>query len=325
MSELIIDFILLGIFIAILVKSATFAINSIIKFSKITGIGEIAAGFVIVAVATSAPEISVAIFSTHSGNIGITLGDIFGSNVTNIAMISALLLLISPIKQIERKSMRSLMPLLLVSSMIPLILLASQEGGRFVGVVLLAVFALFIYHTIRSHPKNDQDQREGGSAIRSLVLFCAGIAVVIISAKIIVDSASSIAIVTGIKQSVIGATIVAFGTSLPELAVDIVAIRKKHLDLALGDIVGSCIANITLVLGIVLVLSEVNVNFGILSSLIGFAIIAPLALFLLLRRSRIRVWHSVILFGIFATFLIVLYEIQIQIGGINILQILSHV
>lgn len=319
LSELIIDFILLGVFIAILVKGATFAINSIVKFSKITGIGELAAGFVIVAVATSAPEISVAVFSAHSGNIGITLGDIFGSNVTNIALISALLLLITPIKTIEKKTMKNMMPLLLAASAIPLVLLISQEGSKVVGSILFVAFATFIYYTIRSQPRSGQDQRESGSAVRSMVLFCVGIAIVIISAKVIVDSASSIAATTGIKQSVIGATIIAFGTSLPELTVDIIAVRKRHLELALGDIVGSCIANITLVLGIVLVLSEISVNFGILSSLIVFSIVAPLALFLLLRKSRIKIWHSIILFGIFVTFLIVLYEIQIWIGGIDIL------
>ncbi|CAE6487784.1 sodium:calcium antiporter [Candidatus Nitrosotenuis uzonensis] len=317
MDDLIINLVLLGAFIAILVKSAIFAINSIVRFSKITGIGELAAGFVIVAVSTSAPEISVAVFSTHSNNIGITLGDIFGSNVTNIALISALFLLASPIKQIEKKTVKSMLPLLLASSAIPLTLLLAQEGSKFVGIVLLAVFGLFIYHTIKSNPKNAQ-ARETGSAARSLVLFCVGIALVIISAKVIVDSASSIAAATGIRQSVIGATIVAFGTSLPELTVDIIAVRKRHLDLALGDIVGSCITNITLVLGIVLVLSDISVNFGILSSLIGFSIVAPLALFLLLRTSKIRILHSALLFGIFAVFLMVLYEIQLQIGGLRL-------
>lgn len=318
MSEPIVDLILLGIFIAILVKSAIFAINSIVKFSKITGIGELAAGFVIVAISTSAPEISVAVFSTYSNNVGITLGDIFGSNVTNIALISALFLLVSPIKQIEKKTMKSMLPLLLVSSAIPLTLLLAQEGSKIVGIILLAIFALFIYHTIKSNPKNEQGSRETGSAAKSLVFFCVGIALVIVSSKIIVDSASSIAAATGIRQSVIGATIVAFGTSLPELTVDIIAVRKRHLDLALGDIVGSCIANITLVLGIVLVLSDLSINFNILSSLIGFSVIAPFALFLLLRTSKIRLLHSILLFGIFAAFLIALYEIQLQIGGLRL-------
>jgi len=103
MTELFIDAMLLIAFLVILVRSAIFAIESIVKFSKITGMSELAAGFVIVAVATSMPEISVAIFSMQTENVGITLGDIFGSNITNIAMISSLFLLVSPIKKIEKK------------------------------------------------------------------------------------------------------------------------------------------------------------------------------------------------------------------------------
>ncbi len=111
MSEIVFDVVILAASIAVLVRSAIFAIERIVKFSKITGIGELAAGFVIVAVATSTPEISVAVFSTHSDNIGITLGDIFGSNVTNIGLVAGLFLLMSPIRKIEHKTLKSLLPL----------------------------------------------------------------------------------------------------------------------------------------------------------------------------------------------------------------------
>lgn len=318
MAELIIDILLLGAFIAILVKSAIFAINSIVKFSKITGIGELAVGFVIVAISTSTPEISVAIFATQSDNVGITLGDIFGSNVTNIALIAALFLFISPIRKVETKTLKSLLPFLLMSSAIPLILLITQEGSTFVAGVLLAVFGFFLFYTFKFHLSVDHDKKENGSALKSLIYFFIGIGLVIISAKIIVDSASSIADATGVRESVIGATIIAFGTSLPELTVDIIAVRKRHLELALGDIIGSCITNITLVLGIVLVLSAVTVNFGILSTLISFSIIAPFVLFVFLRIARIQRWNSFVLFGIYAAFLIFIYGIQISIGGIRI-------
>lgn len=318
MSELIVDLLLLGVFIAILVKSAIFAIESIVKFSKITGIGELAAGFVIVAVSTSAPEISVAFFATQSNNVGITLGDIFGSNVTNVALIAAVFLLISPIKEIRHKTLRSLLPLLLVSSAIPLILLITQEGSKFVAGALLVVFAFFLYYIFKFHPKENPPEKESGSALRSLIFFFIGIGLVIISAKMIVDNASSIADATGIRQSVIGATIIAIGTSLPELTVDVIAVRKRHLELAFGDIIGSCITNITLVLGIVLVLSSVTVNFGILSTLISFSIIAPFVLFVLLRKAKIRKWNSVVLLGVYVAFLIIIYEVQIYIGGIYV-------
>lgn len=317
LTELIINILLLIGLIALLVKSAIFAIGSIVKFSKITGMGELAAGFAIVAVATSTPEISVAFFATQSGNVGITLGDIFGSNVTNIALISALFLLVSPIKQIEHKTLRMLLPLLLASSAIPLVLLITQEGSKFVGIALLAAFGFFLYYTLKFRQFEEKEQVRG-SALKSLVFFFVGISLVIISSKFIVDSAASIAEYTGIRESVIGATIIAIGTSLPELTVDIISVKRRHLDLALGDIIGSCITNITLILGIVLVFSSVSVNFGILSSLIGFAIVAPLAMFLFIRRAKIKKWYSAILFGIYAAFIFTLYEIQLYLGGIKL-------
>lgn len=317
MSEIITNVLVLVGFTALLVKSGIFSIDSIVKFSKITGFSQFATGFVIVAVATSAPEISIAFFSTLSGNVGITLGDIFGSNVTNIALISALFMLIAPMRQIERKTVRVLIPMLLALSAIPLILLITQEGSKLVGIILLVAFGLFLYYIFKLQPTGERKRTEG-SATKSLIYFFIGIIFVIISSKFIVDSVASIAISTGIRESVIGATIVAIGTSLPEMTVDIVSVRRRHLDLALGDIVGSCITNITLVLGVVLTLSSVTANFGILSSLIGFAIVTPFVMFVLIRTSNIKKLYSFVFLGIYAAFLLTIYEIQTYLAEIKI-------
>jgi len=311
LEELLLNFILLIIFLAILIRSAMFAIDSIIKFSKITGIGELAIGFLIVAVSTSAPEISVAFFSTTTDNVGLTLGDIFGSNVTNIGLIAGVFILLSPLRRIDTKSTGSLIPILLLASVIPLLLLLVQEGGRFIGLGLLAVFGFFIYYSIRTHVKQRQIVKEKGSAKKQLLFYVISITIVILSAKIVVDSASIIAEITGFKQSVIGATLIALGTSLPELTVGIVAIRRKHFELALGDIIGSCLVNITLVLGIVLVLSELAINFQILSTLIFFAIISPIILFGMIRKGNLFRWYGLVLFAIYGIFLITIYEIQL--------------
>lgn len=316
MPDLIFAILLLAGLTALLVKSAAFAIENVVKFSKITGIGELAAGFVIVAVATSAPELSVGVFSSVTNNVGITLGDVFGSNVTNIALISALFLLLSPIRHIEKKTLRMLLPLLIASSVIPLVLLLVQEGGNAVGVVLLALFGFFLYYIFRFKQPEEKEAAKG-SAVKSLAYFFMGILVVIVSSKFIVDSAASIAASTGIRESVIGATIIAVGTSLPELTISVVSVKRRHLDLALGDIVGSCITNLTLVLGVVLVISGAGINFGILSSLIGFSIIAPLAMLLFIRRERVRKWYSFLFFGIYGLFLLTIYEVQLYIGGIR--------
>ena len=272
---------------------------------------ELAAGFIIVAISTSAPEISVAVFSTTTENVGLTLGDIFGSNVTNIGLISGIFFLLSPLRRTEIKSTGNLIPILLIASIIPLLLLLVQEGGRFIGLGLLGVFAFFIYYTIRTEAKSSKVEKEKGSAKKYLVFYLIGISVVIVSAKFIVDSASTIAEITGLRQAVIGATLIALGTSLPELAVDIVAIRRRHFELALGDIIGSCMANITLVLGLVLVISEVAINFQILSTLIFFAIISPAILFALIRKGKLYRWQGLVLFAIYGIFLITIYEIQL--------------
>lgn len=317
-EQIILDTVLLVGFLALLVRSSVFAVDSIVKFSKIAGISELAAGYAIVAISTSTPEISVALFSVYTGNVGITLGDIFGSNVTNIALIAALFLFISPIRLIEKKTIRNLLPLLVIASVIPLLLLLAREGSQLIGAALLAFFGFFMYRTLRSGiDRRANENRIPGSALKQLVFFIIGIALVIISARFIVESASTITEATGIRQSVLGATIIALGTSLPELAVDIVSVRRRHLDLALGDIIGSSVTNIALILGIVLVLSEVTVNFGILSTLIFFAIIVHAALFAFLRAGRIAKWHSIVLFAIYAAFLITIYEVQFLVGGLN--------
>ncbi len=319
MSDLLIDFALLVAFLAVLVRSALFAVESITKFSKIVGISELAVGFFIVALSTSMPEITVAIFSVQSDNVGITLGDIFGSNVTNIALITALFMLLSPIKLIKKKTILSLSPLLIICSIIPLLLLLVNEGSWLVGVMLLVLFGVFAYRMIHSNQKEYVEPKVSGSALKQFLFFAVGMILVIVSAKIIVDSVSSIAYQTGIRQSVLGATIVALGTSLPELTVDIVAVRRRHLDLALGDIIGSSITNIALILGIVLVFSQLTINFGVLSTLMAFVVITHITMFLFLRSGKIAKWQSVFLFAIYAAFLITIYEIQITIGGLKFL------
>lgn len=314
------DMILLAAFLALLVKSAVFAVNAIVKFSKIVGISELVAGFIIVSIATSTPEISVAVFSVYTDNVGITLGDIFGSNVTNIALIAPLLLLVSPLKRIQRSTVQKLVPSFIIASVIPILLLAVQQGSRFIGVALLVFFGFFMYRNLKRDnigkpaSNGNSEGKEQGSAAKQFLFFIIGIALVIASAHFIVNSASSIAEMTGLRKSVLGATIVALGTSLPELVVSIISVRKGHLDLALGNIVGSSVTNIALILGIVLVLTQADVNFGILSTLIFFVLLVHAILFVFLRSHRITRWQSLMLFAIYAVFLITIYEIQTVIG-----------
>ena len=311
MQPVISELLLLIVFLALLVISSNQAVNSISKFSKIVGISELSSGLVIVAISTSLPETTVSIFSATSGNMGITLGDVFGSNVTNIALIAAILLMLSPIRRIEDRSIvSSLSSQLVITSLIPILLLVVRADSRIIGIILLGSFAYFVYHTLK-HGREKEREPVSDSPFKQFLIFLVTISIVIVSARIVVESASSIASLTGVRESIIGASIVAIGTSLPELSVDTIAVKKGHLGLALGDIIGSCVTNITLVLGIALSLSAVSTDFRILIELISFAIAAPLVMFAFIRKGRISKWNGLALLVIYATFLALMFGTQI--------------
>ena len=319
MQAIFIQIILLIVFLAVLVFSANLAVDAISKFSREVGISELSSGLVIVAVSTSLPEVTVAIFSSTTGNMGISLGNVFGSNVTNIALIAALLLIVSPVRRLDdRKMVVSLSRQLLLVSLIPFLLLVVRADGRIIGVGLLIIFTYFVYNTIRTgrNKKEHQNENDPGSPFKHLLIFFVTIAFVVLAARIVVESASAIAATTGVRESIIGASIVALGTSLPELSVDMVAAKKGHMGLALGDIIGSCVTNIALVLGIALALATVTTDFRILTEMISFAIGAPLVMFVFIRKGRISKWHGIVLLLIYAAFLAVMVETQVSLASI---------
>ena len=314
MQPVISELLLFVVFLALLVISANQAVNSIARFSKIVGISELSSGLVIVALSTSLPETTVSIFSATSGNMGITLGDVFGSNVTNIALIAGILLILSPIRRIEdRSTVTSLSRQLIIASLIPFLLLVVRTDSRIIGILLLVGFVYFVYNTLK-HGRDAKRQPVSDSSYKQFVIFLVMISIVIVSARIVVESASSIAALTGVRESIIGASVVAIGTSLPELSVDTIALKKGHLGLALGDIIGSCVTNITLVLGIALSFSAVSTDFRILAELISYAIVAPLVMFAFIRKGRISRWNGLVLLVIYGTFLALMFGTQISLG-----------
>lgn len=172
-----------------------------------TGISELAAGFIIIAVSTNLPEFSVAVFSTYTKNVELTIGDVFGSNVTNTALTVAIFLLLSPVRRLDKKTAKGVFPLL-IAAVIPLLLLLLKQGDKLTGILLLGVFALFVYQTFKTHKRESRATLGSGSHYRPLFFFLLGMTLVIVSARMVVASASLIAESTGIEQSVIGGTII---------------------------------------------------------------------------------------------------------------------
>ncbi len=199
---------------------------------------------------------------------------------------------------------------LFVASVIPLALLYIGYASRFIGVILLAIFIFYIYQL--SKVKRIKEEGSLGEERKKLsrysFLAFLGATLVVVSSYFIVDSASYIAEGLGIPPVVIGATIVALGTSLPELATSVDSVQKGHMDLALGNIIGSCFINITCILGVALIGSTLAVNMAAFSHLVMFSLITNLLLWYFLSSERISWREGAIFLFMYFIFLVTSYS-----------------
>jgi cation:H+ antiporter len=307
--------ILLASIITVVIASEV-TINNSVKVSSITGFGKTTVGFILVGFATSLPELSVVIFGVSSEKIGVSIGNILGSNITNIALVLGVCFLIVAVKcpkfqcmypAMAKEEIGNLYFGLFIASLIPLALLYLGQASRFIGVILLTIFVFYMFQL--SRVKKAKDLGGLGEERRRLshytVLALAGAAGVVASAFFIVDSASSIAASAGVPPVIIGATIVAFGTGIPELATSISSARKGHFDLSLGNIVGSCFINITFILGVALLVSPLTVNIAAFSNLALFSLIANLFLWYFLSDERMSWREGTLLIVLYVVFIVV--------------------
>jgi cation:H+ antiporter len=308
--------------LVILVVASDVTINNLIKASNIIGFGKTTAGFILVGFFTSLPELSVSIFAVLSlGNIGVAIGTVLGSNIVDIALILGVCFILVALKspryeifypKMAKEEIGSLHFGLFVASIIPLTLLYLGHASRIIGVILVGIF---VFYTIQlSKVKTVRD--EGALSLermrlrRYALITVIGAASVVASAFFIAQSASFVATSVGVPPLIIGATIVALGTSVPELATSLSSVRKGHLDLALGDIVGSCFINITLILGAALISSPLTLNMAAFSNLVLFSLIINLFLWYFLSSEKLSWREGALLLILYALFLIISFNGQ---------------
>jgi len=228
------------------------------------GVSPLVIGLTIVAFGTSAPEIFTSATASIQGSPSFAIGNALGSNIANLGIVLAITLLIQPI-DIPRSLLRKELPALLLVSALCFIVFADQTLNYFDGLLLLFLMAVFTWRVLKSlrlmNDKADNDERiidpnevtddfiaEDMSTAKAFGLLVFGLVLLIISANILVEGARSVALSLGVSELVIGLTVMAVGTSLPELATSITSAFKGHYDLVLGNIIGSNIMNILLVL-----------------------------------------------------------------------------
>ena len=311
---MIIELILLLSSLAIIAVISDRIIIYVTKLSSYFGLSEMSAGFILLSVATSLPELFVSALASLTNQGGLSVGNVLGSNIANLTIILGLAVLISRTKiTIDSNSEKELVQFLFLSSLIPLFILQRGSIGPVLGVVLLI---LFVYFSINISKKAGKISSLGFYRRKEInfiiIKFLIAIGLILFLSKIVVDNGVGIAQSLGLPPSVIGATIIAFGTSLPELATTIQALKKRLFGMALGNIFGSCITNLTLVLGIASILSFSQVSVVATGSMLFFTLITSLTIWYFISTKK-YIGRKISLFIILIYVLFVLQQIGFSI------------
>lgn len=254
-------FLLLGF--VFLIKGADYFVDSASAIARRFKIPSMIIGLVIVSIGTSLPELSVSVSSSLNGMNDLSVANVVGSNIFNILMVLGFSSLITELP-IEESSIKFDLPFLNIVSIMLLAMLINLTLGRFNGAILIGVFVYFLWHTIKPILKNEdntEEEIENKLSFKVIVLGILGVIGIILGGDMVVDSASNIAKMFGMSENLIGLTIVAIGTSLPEFVTSIIAVLKGENEIAIGNVIGSNIFNILLILGVSSVISPIVVSF----------------------------------------------------------------
>lgn len=273
----------------LLILGADKLVEGASSLAKRYNIPEIVIGLTIVAFGTSAPELAINTVAAINGSTDIVLGNVLGSNIFNVLLILGVAAMINPLN-VKKNTVKYEIPFSVVAAILLLLLtmdtwfgLGENKLESRDGIILLVFFGLFLYYNfllVKSNPDELEVHTKRLPLWKSMLFMVAGLAGLILGGRLIVDNAVKIAEILGISQRVIALTIVSIGTSLPELATSVMAVRRKESDIAIGNVVGSNIFNIFFVLGTSITikdtmisdvsLTDIWVNIGAGLLLIGF-------------------------------------------------------
>lgn len=306
-------FVMMIIGVIALVYGANFLVDGASVIAKRFNIPNLVIGLTIVAFGTSAPELVVNVIASVQGHSAITLGNVIGSNLINTLVILGITALIYPLT-VSKTTTYVEIPMSLLAAFIVFLMANDMyfDGitsviGKVDGSILLLFFLIFLaynFYLMVSSKEEEELEIKNYTPLVASLAFVGGLVLLILGGKFIVDSAVEIASGFGVSERIISLTVVALGTSLPELATSVVAAMKKNSDLAIGNVVGSNIFNIFFILGISTSIAPITMMPG--SNLeIGINVFASLLLLLFVARKKsLQRWQGAIMIGVYGIYLI---------------------
>ncbi len=306
-ERIMVKYLLLIVGFVLLIKGADFFVDGSSAVAKRLKVPSLIIGMTIVAMGTSLPETSVSVSASLLGKNDLAISNAVGSNIFNLMVVCGVCAVLCPMA-VSKDTLKKDIPFSVLAAAV-LLVLGAFTGivQRWGGIILLALFAVFLYMMISSAKKSraageaaEEDEYKIMPVWKCLLCIVGGGAAIAVGGKMVVDGASDIARSFGISDNIIGMTVVALGTSLPELVTSVVAARKGEIDMALGNVVGSNIFNILFVLGIAATISPMAYT---MQNTIDAAVLIAMTIMVLLlcmpKKKMLR-WHGALMLAVYA-------------------------
>lgn len=316
-----VSFILLIVGLVLILLGADALVNGASAVARKYGISEFVVGLTIVGIGTSAPELIVSAISAINGSSDIAIGNVVGSNISNVFMILGVTAIIAPIS-LTKSNLKYDLPIALGVSLLLFVLaydsifLGKEFNviSRWDGLILIAMFVLFMIYSFKSSASGDQNEESAESEngkvniVKSVLLIVCGLVGLVLGGRLFVNSGSDIARGFGVSDAFIGITVMAVGTSLPELAASVNAAIKKKGQMALGNVIGSNIFNILLILGTSSIIRPLTLG-GITMIDMGMMILTTVMIMLsalLISKKEIKRGVGALFFMIYIAYIVYL-------------------
>ena len=294
---------------ALLVGGGEVLVRGASGVARAVGLSPLVVGLTVVSFATSAPELAVTLDAAFSGSPGLAIGNVVGSNIANVLLVLGVSALVTPLV-VRSRVVKMDVPVMIAMSVAFFLLALDGSISTLDGALLLGALVVYVVRAIvtsrrTSHATPDQDVRAQRPLWLNLLLVAGGVGLLVLGANWLVGSATGIAAALGVSDLVIGLTVVAIGTSLPELATSVIAVRRGERDLAVGNVVGSNIFNIGSVLGITAVVSPGGVP--VAEAAIGFDIpfmvaVAVAVLPVVYTHAAVGRWEGAMFLGYYIAY-----------------------
>ena len=301
---MIINVLLIVVGVALVLFGADKLTEGASALARRLNVPEIIIGLTIVAAGTSAPELFVSLVSALNGTPDMAVGNVVGSNTMNAMLIVGTAALVAPMV-ISPSTVKKDIPCSVLASILLAVLAFDGFLGRFDGIVLLLGFTAFMTYTlVQSKAGKDDVVKESSPVWKNILFIVFGLAGLVVGSNLFVDSASDVALSLGISEAVVGLTIVAGGTSLPELATSVVAARKGQSAIAIGNVIGSNVFNILLILGLTSAITPLEIE-GITTVDMAVMLLSVILVWLFSRtRYTVERWEGGLLLVIYIGYLV---------------------